>query len=218
VSRHPTPRHHGRLALAAIAGALIGAAAVGLGMPPGLGILIGWNGACLVFLPLTWRLLYVDQAKARVQAAEADEGATIITSLVLAAVAASLGATFFALNESKGGGSRLWPVALSVSTLVMSWLVIQTVFTLRYAHAYFGDYDRDGQINGGVKFPGEPPDDYRAFVYMAVCVGCTFQVSDFDILTDEFRTLVTLHAVTSFAFNVAVLALGVNMVAAVLGQ
>ena len=96
--------------------------------------------------------------------------------------------------------------------------VSQTVFALRYAHAYFGDGNRDGSIDGGVKFPGEPPSDYRAFIYMAVCIGSTFQVSDFNILTNDYRSLVTTHAVISFAFNVAVLALGVNMVAAVIGQ
>jgi uncharacterized membrane protein len=212
-------RHHGRLALAAVAGLLAGAGAVGIArLPTGLAILIGWNTACLTFLPLTWRLFAADEAEVRARAASADEGVTIITALVIGAVAASLGATFFALSESKAGGSRLWPLALSVSTLVMSWLVIQTVFALRYAHAYFGDYNRDGSIDGGVKFPGEPPNDYRAFIYMAVCIGSTFQVSDFDILTNEYRTLVTVHAVVSFAFNVAVLALGVNMVASVLGQ
>jgi uncharacterized membrane protein len=217
-ARLHSPHHHGRLALAAGAGVLGGAAAVGLGRPIGLGVLIGWNLACLVFLPLTWRLFSADEATVRAHAGIEDQGAPIMTALVMGAVAASIGATVFALNESKGGGSRLWPLGLSVSTLVMSWLVIQTVFALRYAHAYFGDGNRDGSIDGGVKFPGEPPSDYRAFIYMAVCIGSTFQVSDFNILTNDYRSLVTTHAVISFAFNVAVLALGVNMVAAVIGQ
>lgn len=195
-----------------------GAISVGRGLPIGLGVLVGWNLACLVFLPLTWRLFAADEAAVRANAAAQDQGAPIMTALVIGAVAASLGATFFSLNESKGGGSRLWPLALSVSTLIMSWLVIQTIFTLRYAHAYFGDGDRDGSIDGGVKFPGEPPNDYRAFIYMSVCIGSTFQVSDFNILTNDYRSLITGHAVISFAFNVAVLALGVNMVAAVMGQ
>jgi len=205
-------------------GGVVGsAAAVWLHAPAGLASLIGWNLACLMFLPLTWWLFAADEAAVRSHAAAEDQGAPIMTALVLCAVAASLAATFLALTESKGGvghspSSRSWPLALSVSTLVMSWLVIQTVFTLRYAHAYFGDNDRDGAIDGGVEFPGDPPTDYRAFIYMAVCVGCTSQVSDFNILSNDFRTLVTTHAIVSFAFNVSVLALGINMVASVLGQ
>ena len=108
-------------------------------------------------------------------------------------------------------------IILSVSTLILGWLVVQAVFTIHYAHRYFGDGDADGRMDRGVKFPGHTPTSYTDFGYMAVCIGSTFQVSDFNILTNDYRTLVTLHAVVSFAFNVAVLARGVNMVASVLG-
>jgi uncharacterized membrane protein len=217
------PIHHRwRLILAAIVGLASAGGAFALRAPGGLASLIGWNVACLIFLSLTWWLFRANEAAVRAHAAMEDQGAPIMTLLVLGAVAASLAATFLALTESKAGGhspnGHPWPLALSVSTLVMSWLVIQTIFTLRYAHAYFGDYDGDGEINGGVKFPGDPPTDYRSFIYMSVCVGCTSQVSDFNILTNDFRELVTTHAVVSFAFNVSVLALGINMVASVLGQ
>lgn len=216
------PHHHWRLVLAAGCGGLALGAALFLGTTGALASLAGWNAACIVFLGLTGWLLFDDEAAVKTRAAIEDQGAPVMTALVLCAVAASLAATFLALNESKGkthqAGSTPWPLALSVSTLVMSWLVIQTVFTLRYAHAYFGDYDRNGTINGGVEFPGEPPRDYRAFIYMAVCVGATSQVSDFNIVTNDFRGLVTTHALVSFAFNVSVLALGVNMVASVLGS
>ena len=219
--RHP-PHHHWRLAFAALGGAGASLAAGLLHTPLGLASLIGWNAACLIFLPLTWWLFAADKAAVQAHAAAEDQGAPTMTALVLCAVAASLAATFFALGEAKGAGThsttRAWPLALSVSTLVMSWLVIQTIFTLRYAHAYFGDNNRDGATDGGVEFPGDPPCDYRAFIYMAVCVGCTSQVSDFNILSNDFRSLVTTHAVVSFAFNVSVLALGVNMVASVVGQ
>jgi uncharacterized membrane protein len=218
---HP-PHHHWRLGLATLGGAVVSAAAFWLGAPGGLASLMGWNVACVVFLSLTWWMFAADEDAVRMHAAAEDQGAPTMTALVLCAVAASLAATVLALSESKAGphtsNARLWPLALSVSTLMMSWLVIQTVFTLRYAHAYFGDGNRDGEIDGGVEFPGDPPTDYRSFIYMAVCVGCTSQVSDFNILTNDFRSLVTTHAVVSFAFNVSVLALGINMAASVLGQ
>ena len=165
-------------------GGVVGsAAAVWLHAPAGLASLIGWNLACLMFLPLTWWLFAADEAAVRSHAAASP-----------------------------------WPVILSVSTIAFSWLIIQSVFTLRYAHAYFGDNNRDGSIDGGVKFPGEAPKDYRDFIYMAVCVGCTSQVSDFNILNRRFRSLVTAHAIISFTFNVSVLALGINIVASILSQ
>jgi uncharacterized membrane protein len=210
---------------------MVGAACGALGFaisriltaPVGLSSLIGWNTACLVFLALISTLLFEDEETVRARASVEDEGAQMMTLLVVFAVAASLAATFLALNESKAVAShapnaRPWPLALSVSTMAMSWLVIQAIFTLRYAHSYFGDEDRDGEINGGVKFPGEQPRKYSDFIYMAVCVGCTSQVSDFNIETNGFRNLVTTHAIISFTFNVSVLALGINMVASLIGQ
>ncbi len=209
---------------AALFGAVSFAASHGLRAPFGLASLIGWNAACVVYLLMTsWLMLSDDEATVRARAAIEDEHSATITTLILAAVAASLAATLLALHDAKAVAAHSpnaypWPIALSVSTLLLSWLVIQTVFTLRYAHRYFGDHDQDGTINGGVEFPGDQPKDYRDFIYMAVCIGCTSQVSDFNIMNAKFRSLVTAHAIVAFSFNVTVLALGINMVASLLGQ
>jgi uncharacterized membrane protein len=32
--------------------------------------------------------------------------------------------------------------------LLLGWLIVQTVFTLHYAHRYFGDGDADGGDDG----------------------------------------------------------------------
>jgi len=219
------PTHHRwRILFAALCGVASFAASRVLHAPFGLASLVGWNAASVVFLVMTsWLMLRDDEATVRARAAIEDEHSAVITTLILAAVAASLAATLLALHEAKAVAAHApnaypWPIALSVSTLLLSWLVIQTVFTLRYAHRYFGDFDQDGNINGGVEFPGDQPKDYRDFIYMAVCVGCTSQVSDFNITNSRFRSLVTAHAILAFSFNVTVLALGINMVASLLGQ
>ena len=219
-----TSYHRWRMLAAAICGAGSFALCHALHAPSGLSSLVGWNTACVVYLVLTsWLLLRDDEATVRARAAVEDEHSAVITTLILTAVGASLAATLLALHESKAVAAHVpnaysWPIALSVSTLVLSWLVIQTVFTLRYAHRYFGDFDQDGTINGGVKFPGDQPKGYRDFIYMAVCIGCTSQVSDFNITNTKFRSLVTAHAMVAFSFNVTVLALGINMVASLLAQ
>jgi uncharacterized membrane protein len=217
-------QHRWRIACAGICGAVAFGVSHTLRTPLGLAGLIGWNATCVVFLFLTiWLMLRDDEATVRARAAIEDEHSGTITIIILAAVAASLAATLLALHDSKAVAAHArnaypWPIALSVSTLMLSWMVIQTVFTLRYAHRYFGDSDQDGTINGGVKFPGDAPKDYRDFIYMAVCIGCTSQVSDFNITNTRFRSLVTAHAIVAFSFNVTVLALGINMVASLLGQ
>jgi len=213
--------HHWRLYAAVLIGAAAFGAAHLVKAPLGLGSLIAWNVAAALFLALTGPIFLEDQATVRRRAAQEDQGAQVISAIVICAVAASLAATFVALHESKQqahAGGLPWPVILSVSTIALSWLIIQSVFTLRYAHAYFGDNNRDGEIDGGVKFPGDEPKDYRDFIYMSVCVGCTSQVSDFNILNRRFRSLVTAHAIIAFTFNVSVMALGINIVASIISQ
>jgi uncharacterized membrane protein len=216
--------HQWRIVAAALFGAAAFATSYVLHARLGLAGLVGWDAACITYLLLTsWLMLRDDEATVRARAAVEDEHSPVITALILSAVGASLAATLQALHESKvvaahASGAFPWPVAMSVSTLLLSWLVIQTVFTLRYAHRYFGDFDQDGTINGGVEFTGDQPKDYRDFIYMAVCIGCTSQVSDFNITNAKFRSLVTAHAIVAFSFNVTVLALGINMVASLLAQ
>jgi uncharacterized membrane protein len=146
----------------------------------------------------------------------------VLMSAVLMSVAASLGAIVVALKESKLGGGHggqpPWVVALSVSTLVLSWIIVQALYTLHYTHRYFGDRNSDGAPDGGIKFPGDEPTTYRDFIYVSVCIGATCQVSDFDITTAKFRNLVSTHAMISFVFNTMVLALGINIIGNLMGQ
>ena len=207
------------------------AAAVGLGctagahqlrLLPGLAGLIGWNAASVVYLaPTLWMLWRDDEATVRRRAAYEDEGSSVTQVIVLSAVVASLVATVLALRESKAAAAHNpaappWAWVFSVSTLILGWMILQTVFALRYAHRYFGDGDRDGASDGGIAFPGDAPKTYQDFVYMAVCIGASAQVSDFNITTTRLRRLVTLHALLAFFFNTMILALGINILASVI--
>lgn len=209
-----------RVLVAVIVWAGGGFAAHAAGFLPGASSLIGWNLACVAYLvPTLWTILKADGQSVRRTACEEDENRSVIMALVLAAVASSFASVIIALREAKGShGGADWLAVMAVSTIVLSWLVVQSIFTLHYAHKYFGDGDDDGQIDRGIKFPGEAPDSYRDFWYVAVCMGATFQVSDFNLTTTSFRNLATVHALVAFGFNTLVLALGVNIVSNLLGQ
>lgn len=211
---------------------VLGAAALGLlvtyitlvngRLAPGLASLIGWNAAGFFYLATTLRmLLRDDEATVRRRAAVEDEGATVTQTIIISAVIASLAAAVLALRESKAAAAHNpiappWALAFSISTLLLSWVIVQTVFALHYAHRYFGDEDKDGEADAGVKFPGQSPRTYHDFIYMAVCIGASAQVSDFNIMNTGFRRLVTLHALLAFFFNTMVLALGINILAAII--
>ena len=216
--------HRWRL-LAAVTGGLIAGWAAAHKLLPGSALQVGWVAFAAIFVITTVRMFLVtDEAAVRRHAALEDENRGILTTLILTAVAASVAVALMALRDSKFlsshhiEGGQWWVLALSASTLVLSWLLAQCLFVLHYAHRYFGDADSDGENDGGIKFPGEPPRTYRDFVYAAVCVGATCQVSDFNITTCRFRSLITAHALFSFAFNTMILALGVNILAGLLAQ
>ena len=217
-------RHRLRLIVAVLCGLLAGLAARRLHIQ-GSSLLVGWVAAAAVFVGSTvFMFMTTDEATLRRNARFEDENRGILTTVLLTGVCASLGVALFALRDSKVLSAHhpvfgQWiALSLAAATLILSWLIAQCLFVLHYAHRYFGDGDEDGKVDGGIDFPGEQPRSYRDFIYVAVCVGATCQVSDFNITTGRFRALVTAHALFSFAFNTLILALGINILAGLIGQ
>ena len=99
--------------------------------------------------------------------------------LLGAGVASLVGVGFAFLKAQESGGSReVLLEAMGIVTIVLSWLIVHTTFTLRYAHLYYMG-DRAGGIDFKQGSDYEP--DYRDFAYTAFTVGMTYQVSDTDI-------------------------------------
>ena len=207
---------HWRLAAALAVGIMAWAVAKYFNAPHGARLLLGWDSAATVYLLTMWTLfIRSTEAQMRSRAAEEDEGAPVLMLIVLAAILASLGAVVDAMIVAKSASQaeRGIIVGCAVATLILSWLVLQSVFVLHYAHRHFGD----GKSKGGIQFPGEPPTSYLDFAYLAFSVGATFQVSDNNILTSKLRRLVTTHAAVAYFYNTAVLALGINIIASLVG-
>jgi uncharacterized membrane protein len=88
-------------------------------------------------------------------------------------------------------------------------------YLVRYAHFFYIDADtlhRD-KIKGGLLFPDDNSPDYFDFAYFSFVVGMTCQVSDVQISSKMLRRLVLVHGLISFAFNTAILAMFVNIIA-----
>jgi uncharacterized membrane protein len=190
------------------------ALAVSTAWPPAPRLLVGWNVGVAVYLVLVFEMMARSRVRdIRQRAAEQDEGQLTILVLTVAAGLASLAAIQAEL-ASGSGGRRPGQLALASLTILLSWALIHTVFALHYAHEFYGD---DGDPGGGMAFPGgdEEP-DYWDFVYFSFVIGMTSQVSDVAVTSKPVRRTVTAHAVVSFAFNVALLALTVNIAASAL--
>jgi uncharacterized membrane protein len=216
-------RYRGRTLAAGAAGAVAGLIAARSGVVLGAAGLIGWNVASVLFLIPTGKILLFDgPAEVRERAGREDENRAVMMSIIIVAVVSSLGGIVMALHDSKGGhgGSShpAWVMAISISTLVFNWLIVQCLFALHYAHRYFGDHNDDGTADEGLLFQGDKPNTYRDFVYVAICMGATCQVSDFSVTSAKFRNLVSVHAIIAFVFNTMVLALGINIIGNLMGQ
>lgn len=213
--------HHWRLVLGAVAAVALFLASPYLGAPAASRVLIGWNGGALVYLVLTWRLfLTASVEEVRYRAGFEDETPWGLLVLVIGAVLASLAGIVQAMMAAKRGAAleQNLVAGLAAVTLVVSWIMLQTIFVLHYAHRHFGDVDRDGQINGGFHFPGEPASRYLDFVYLSFCIGATFQVSDTNVERAALRGLITTHAAVAYFYNTAILALGINLLSGLIGR
>lgn len=215
------PPHHWRLGLGALIGLVVFVIAPHLGAPASSRALIAWDGGALVYLILTWRLfLTATGEEVRCRAGNEDETPWGLLTLVIGAIISSLGGIVLALIAAKHDSPAQQNLVsgLAVLTLVVSWVMLQTVFTLHYAHRHFGDVDNDGVINGGFNFPGEPAETYLDFVYLSFCIGATFQVSDTSVERATLRNLITTHGAVAYLYNTAILALGINILSGLVGH
>ena len=177
---------------------------------PATSVLIGWDLGVSIYLAVAFFMIArSDVESIRRRAAEQDEGRVAILGLTVAAALASLAAIFAELGTSGPGGSRQpGQLVLASLTIVLSWAFIHTMFALHYAHEFYDEGMRGLAFPGGEEEPG-----YWDFVYFAFVIGMTSQVSDVGVTSKTIRRTVSAHGVLSFFFNVALVALTVNIAA-----
>ncbi|HJS86208.1 MAG TPA: DUF1345 domain-containing protein [Acetobacteraceae bacterium] len=177
---------------------------------------VAWDCGALLFLGLA-AFLFGTERRSRVaaDAARQQEGEWTIFSLTIAATVFSLAAILgeFATTKDLHGVQRDLHIALMAGTLLISWLTIHILFAFRYAHEFYACDINPSDPDGGLEFPGEQHPDYLDFVYFALVLGMTFQVSDVQITARKMRRLATVHGLLSFLFNTIILALSVNLAA-----
>jgi len=172
----------------------------------------------LTMVALAWVVISTrDPYEARRNARLQDASATFLFCLVISAATASLLAVGLLLVSAKNlsPAGLAGHIALSVTAVVLSWMLVHTIFTLRYAHFYFLDARKVERhaISGGLIFPGKGSPDYLDFAYFSFVIGMTCQVSDVQVSSPKMRRLALVHGLISFAFNTAILAMFVNIIA-----
>jgi uncharacterized membrane protein len=181
-------------------------------------LVVAWNAFALTIIVLAWVVISTkDPYEARRNARLQDASATFLFVLVISAATASLLAVGLLLGSARNlsHSSLAGHIVLSVTAVVFSWTLVHTLFALRYAHIYFMEarkLERQA-ISGGLIFPGKGSPDYLDFAYFSFVIGMTCQVSDVQISSPKIRRLALVHGLISFAFNTAILAMFVNIIA-----
>lgn len=181
---------------------------------------VAWDIGVIVFL-VSAALLFTSEAAAQMPeyAAQQQEGEWTIFFLTLAAAVVSFVAIFgvFANSKDLPPALKSLRVVVVAVTLFVSWLMTHVTFAFRYAHEYYtSDIATPPEFDRGLDFPGEKRPDYLDFVYFALVLGMTFQVSDVQITSRKLRRLATLHGLIGFLYNTVILALTVNIAAGLL--
>ena len=188
------------------------------GLLPGtLGrLMIGWNVFALAMLALNWLIFFTtDHHHIREQAKDEDGSRVFIFITTLVCTFASLLAVIILLAGRSGQeGQKVALLSVAVGGMALSWLLIHTTLTYRYAHLYYGDHEeQSGKDAEGLVFPGDRDPSLLDFAYFSFVLGMTFQVSDVSITSSRIRQLALMHGLVSFAYNTAVIALTINIVA-----
>ena len=185
-------------------------------LPWGLAVVAGWDAAALAFLLTIWPvILRADAAHAAQLATREDETRGTAAVLLLAASVASLLGVVLTLDLAgrQGGPLRVLLIGVAVLTVVLSWTVVNTVYTLRYADLHFRS--REAGIAFGDPDGQEQP-TYRDFAYVAFTIGMCYQVSDTTVGDRRIRGTVLSHALLSYLFGVVIVAGSVNLIAGLL--
>ena len=202
-----------RVTYALLAGAATGLVIALVTMTLAAPILLGWDVGALVYLAWTWSAVQgLNPADTAALAKREDPSNAVAELVVLGAGTAMLGAVGFALVKAgqAEGGMKAYLVTVGLLSVVLSWVVVHTVFALKYARAYYSE------PVGGIEFNEPEPPNYIDFSYYSFTIGMTFQVSDTNITWKAVRRTTLHHALLSYLFGSVLLGLVINVVAALL--
>ena len=171
--------------------------------------LIGWDILALVFGVWVWSTVWrLDAETTAAHARREDPSSRMADAVLLGAAIASLIAVGLVLAGAghASGIAQYLQAGLALMSVFVSWALIHTVFTLRYARLYYADQA------GGINFNQTAAPDYGDFAYLSFTIGMTFQVSDTNIGSGQIRRTALRHAWLSFPMGAVIIATTINLV------
>ena len=178
-------------------------------------VLVSWNGGAILFL--TWVFVWMSNCTAEqlyMRYKEEDETAALILVVVTCAALLSLVAIVLLLSTVKqvAGTERVLHIGLAALTVMSSWLLVPTMFTLHYADAFYSASDDDRPL----LFPQTARPVFWDFAYFSFTIAAACQTADVSTANSSIRRTVLVHSVIAFVFNASILGFAVNISAGLL--
>jgi uncharacterized membrane protein len=110
----------------------------------------------------------------------------------------------------EGHSSETLVELLSGVTLLISWIFVQVVFALYYAHEFYAPTaDRS---EPGFVFPNKPLPDYWDFIRFAFVIGMRIRAPRAQVTSRKMRRVVIAQCIMSFILNLSIFMLGIIIV------
>ena len=180
-------------------------------------LLVSWDLGVTFFLAaiFVWiRKLTAEQVRSR--CIEEDPSGPIILAAVTATALLSLVATveLLATVRHVAPSERVWHLALVAATLIDSWLLLPTMFTMHYADMFYGARPADRPLS----FPQTEMPVFWDFAYFSFTIAAACQTADVFTTRPSIRKVVIAHEIISFAFNASILGFAINVTAGLIGN
>lgn len=175
-----------------------------------------WDVFAITFLISCWIVLFIRPTSQIRKIAKKDDGsvAFVFTIILFSSFASMLTILLLIVSKTTSPNDEAFNLAVTVLSILLSWLMVHTTFTFHYAHLYYDDHKNDTSRQAkGLEFPSEDTPNYLDFAYFAFVIGMTFQVSDVQITSGHLRRVVLFHGLLSFALNTFVVAFTINIIA-----
>jgi uncharacterized membrane protein len=181
-------------------------------------ILSGWNAGVWSYLALMgWLITKADHAQIQRISAQEDKSAIAVLAIMSISAVLSLAAIGFELVavSNMAMHERISHYALTIITVLSSWLLVGIIFAFHYAHMFY----LSNKTMRAFRFPENKPNpDYWDFLYLAFTIAAAAQTSDVSIMNSSARKAVTAQSILSFIFNAAVIGLLINIAAGIIGS
>lgn len=174
-----------------------------------ISILAGWDTTAVLLLLSLWPVIWPMNGDETAAHAVREDPSKPLADLIItaASLASLLGVLLVVLGGNDKGGNKGLSVTMAVASVLVSWVLVHSNFTTRYARLYYSGVD------GGIDFKSDQKPKYSDFAYVAFTIGMTYQVSDTDIQEQTVRATALRQALISYVFGAVIIAATINLVA-----